>query len=126
MRTTEFPIPVTIEGTNSGTNTMRVNPGKIIGVVVYKRFVNQSDSEDKMIRASIKDASGNVISYLQHIDNYRSRDCEYLKGAKPLDIEGGQALTIDIFASDTLNDYAYFDFIFIYADPNAPADCYNN
>ncbi len=124
MKTTEFPIPVLVpNGANTVTATRMTNPGKIIGVVFYPE--ESGLHNPGMVRASVQDSSGNTVSYLQNVNNYRSRDCEYLKGAKPLEIEGGQNLTITIVATSPFTANTNLDFIFIYEVQDSSMHCQN-
>lgn len=114
MRTIEDVIAVRVlQNATTATVTKKLNPGRIIGVMAYKSDAKSFNTG--MVRASIKDSQGFEVSKLQHIDNYRSRDCQYLDGAKPLDIEGGQSYTIDIMATAPFSNNLDVDFIFVYA-----------
>jgi predicted RecA/RadA family phage recombinase len=109
--TTEEVITVEIaNGVNSGSGSLTLPEGKIIGVTAFYNGINNPG----MVRASIRNNKNFEISKLQHINNYRSREVEYLKDGKPLATTGGQTLKVDVIASQNFTADTEIDFIFIY------------
>lgn len=112
MNTSEDIIPIKIAiGVNSTSVSRKIDPGKVVGVVTY---YNKTTNNPGMVRAAIKNSAGTEISKMQPLENYRSRDCEYLKGAKPLNVQGGDSITIDIVATANFTAETQIDFVFIY------------
>ena len=96
-------------GDKSAEKTIKLPDGNYLGVVAYPSPTTNPGT----IRASIKNVGLEPISELQHIENYRSRNCEYLKGIKPLDIPGGAEYVIEIIASVEFPEDYSVDFIFV-------------
>lgn len=110
--TLEFVAPLTV-ASGSSTNSVDFTPlkGRVIGCMVYSK----GGANTGMVRVVIKDNAGTEISRLQSIDNYRSRETEYLKGAKPLNIEtGGRTFTYQVIATAVFSTDLVTDLIFIY------------
>lgn len=85
--------------------------GKVIGCAIYKNAA----ANPGFVRAIIKDNAGLEISKLQSIDNYRSRECEYLKGVKPLNIETlGRTFNFEVIATQPFTDDFNAELIFVY------------
>ncbi|HEX8269770.1 MAG TPA: hypothetical protein VF581_07750 [Flavobacterium sp.] len=113
METTEEIINITAEsGTNYATETRRLNPGKIIGVMAYKSATDNNNPG--FVSMNVKNSAGTEVSKLQHIDNYRSREAAYLDGVKPLSLEGGQSYKIEIQASANFTSDLLVQVIFVY------------
>jgi hypothetical protein len=91
--------------------------GKVIGCVIYKNDATNPG----FVRAVVKDNAGTEISKLQSIDNYRSREAEYLRGAKPLNIEtGGRTFTFEVLATEPFAADFLAELIFIYEPEVCP------
>lgn len=113
---TERVISLTaLNKTTNATESQTLDVGQIVGVVVYHNHTGEG-----MVRAKITDNTGEIISQLQHIDNYRSREAAYKESYKPLLCQGNQRLTIDIIADVEFAKDTKFDFIFIYDYQNNP------
>lgn len=104
-------VPV---GTRTADARKQLRTGTIVGVVAYPA---DKAARAGVVRVSIKDSSGQDICPMQNIENYRSREAGYIAGAKPLDIQGGQAVTIELIADENFAAATTFDFIFIYEVP---------
>ena len=114
MRTIEDIITVTVDRlTTSAIGFETLAPGKIIGVVAYR--IGELNNPG-FVRAAILDNANAEVSKFQHIDNYRSREGEYLKACKPLDIQGGKKYTVKVQATEEFAEETSFEFIFIYED----------
>lgn len=119
--TTEEAVGLIVENGTFG-NKMDFTPpaGKVIGCVIYKDDLDKSNTG--FVRAWIKDSYGNYLSMPQHIDNYRSRDAEYAKGGKPLNImANGQPFSWGITSTETFTDQHKAELIFIYE--NSQQNC---
>lgn len=110
--TLESVVALTIPaGSSSGNVDFVPLKGHVIGCVVY----TNNAANPGFVRAVVKDNAGVEISKLQSIENYRSRDAEYLKGCKPLNIEtGGRTFTYEVIATDNFVDDHLSELIFIY------------
>ena len=115
QNTKEARVNLVILGGFNGESVDFTPPsGRVVGCVI---FHNIQPSETAFIEAKILDNAGVEISKLQHIDNYRSRDAEYLKGCKPLFIDTqGRTFTFEIQASQAVDNDFKAQLIFIYAD----------
>lgn len=112
-KTIEEVISLTVtNGTSTNFKTKMLGAGKIVGVCAY--FSDVSAKNPGFVRASIKDANGYEVSQMQNIENYRSRETEYLKGIKPIPLDGGTEYTVTILASDNFTSGFLADFIFVY------------
>jgi hypothetical protein len=110
--TLEFVAPLTVVA-GSSSNSVDFTPlkGKVIGCAIFTK----GGTNAGMVRAVIKDNTGTEISRLQAIENYRSREAEYLKGAKPLNIEtGSRTFTYEVIATSNFDTDLVTDLIFIY------------
>jgi hypothetical protein len=115
LNTTEEVIAIQIaRGSSGGTASLTLPAGKIIGVMAYYGLLNNPG----IVRAAIVDNKNVEISKTQHIDNYRSRNVEYLKSAKPLATEGGKTIKVNVIASQNFTEETEIDFIFIYENEN--------
>lgn len=92
----------------------QLRAGSIIGVVAYPA---DKTVRAGVVRVAIKDSSGADICPMQNVENYRSREAGYIAGSKPLDIQGGQAVTIELIADADFATATSYDFIFIYEVP---------
>lgn len=120
MNTLEDVLIVKVSnGTRVATDRKQLRSGDIIGVVAYPADDTASRG---VVRARIQDSTGQDICALQNIKNYRSREAGYIQGCKPLSLKGGQAVTIEIIASEDFTSATSYDFIFIYA-PEAKQAC---
>lgn len=66
-----------------------------------------------LVRCSIKDGSNEFIAKLQAIENFRSREVEFLKDGKPIEIVGGKKVTITIASESAFTDDTEIDFTFV-------------
>lgn len=103
------------KGTTNASNYQTLDVGQIVGVAVFHNYKG-----DGTLRAKITDNTGEIISQLQHIDNYRSREAAYKDSYKPLLCQGNQKLSIDIINDITFDKDVKFDFVFIYDFQNFP------
>ena len=116
MRTKEAILQVSAAvGDTSVRGRFQPERGRIIGAVIFS-----NETTNEFVNARIKSDDGTIISDFQHIKNYRSRDCEYQQGGKPLDFEtGGKTYHLEIEHTNTANGFSN-DFtaqlIFIYED----------
>jgi|GEM_PF-6410079 len=113
--TKEAICPIKISAGQTG-NSKEFTPrvGHVIGVVI---FVPDPIPNPGIVRASIKDVSGVPLSEMQDVRNYRSRDCKYLEGAKPLNFySNGSPITVTYSALQAMSDDFEADLIFIYKD----------
>lgn len=101
-------------GTRTADARKQLRTGTIVGVVAYPA---DKTARTSVVRAAIKDSSGQDICPMQNVENYRSREAGYIAGAKPLDIQGGQAVTIELIADENFATPTSYDFIFIYEVP---------
>ena len=109
MATIEKTFTVEVEsGETSVSKTIKLPAGNFLGVVAYP----SPTTNPGIIRASIKNVGLEPVSELQHIENYRSRNCEYSKDFKDLDIPGGAEYVIEIKASAEFPEDYSVDFIF--------------
>lgn len=115
MKTIEEVIPVTVvSGTNGKSESRSLPAGEISHVCAF--YSDPSTRNAGFVRASIKDVSGNEISQMQNIANYRDREAGYLEAKKPLPINGGQTVTVSILATENFSDNFLVDFVFVYKD----------
>lgn len=105
-------ISVTVPvGTRTAVVNQDLDGGKIIAVLAYHSNFNAGE----YCRLGIRDAQGNEVSKLQNIENYRSRNVEYLKDGKFLQLDGGRSAKVEVNFKANLTVEATIDVIFIYA-----------
>lgn len=88
-----------------------LEPGIYVGVCYYPSA--EDHNNPGMVRAIIKNKAGEPIADLVNIRDYRSRETGYLNGCKPIYFEGGQQVTVEIFASQPFAADTDFDFVFV-------------
>jgi len=117
LNTKESIRPIKIlAGETGGTVEFTPPNGHVIGCVIYYPEIMPNQG---IVRASIKDVAQQPISEMQDIRNYRSRDCEYLKGVKPLNLmANGSTYTFTIAAKLPMDNDFEADLIFVYAPEN--------
>lgn len=109
--TIEETFPLAVEaGLYSFKEKFFLPAGKIEGCSIYPGPINNPG----IVRVSIKSISGEEISKLQHIANYRNRECEYGKGWKPLNINGGKDYVCEIVSDQPFDLDFGADLIFYY------------
>ena len=87
--------------------------GKIVGVVVYNTNIEKANGQVENLEIQIKQQNSTKVVELQPIKNLRSREAAYSDSFVPVDFEGGQEITIDIynrvpFQNDDVNVYVIF------------------
>lgn len=117
MKTLEYIIPITVlSGTTGNTAQAKLPSGKITHAAVFYR--DYTTANDGFVRVAITDASGQDISKMQSIENYRDRNAGYLEGKKPLDIEGGNIFNFIIQASIAFKTDFMAELVFVYENEN--------
>lgn len=92
-------------------------PGKIVGCAIY----TNDPVNPGIMNAAIYDNNNNELSRPQHIDNYRNREAEYMKGFKPLFVEAdGQGMSYQLTGTQNLVNALETQLILYY---ELPADC---
>jgi|GEM_PF-364564 len=98
-------------GASSGSVQFTPQPGKILGVKIFKA----GGANDGLVNASVRGSNGDYLSRPQHIDNYRSREVAYMQDFKPMPYQGGSPLTWEIQATDTFSSDLVAQLIVVYA-----------
>lgn len=90
--------------------------GRVISAVIYKDSADNKGNTG-FVNAGIKDSDGVFVSNMQHIDNYRSRDCAYHEGGKPLNFETNKrSFTFMVVATQPFQEDFKAQLIFIFED----------
>lgn len=124
MENTKEHIQVlTVEaGENGAEVTFKPEAGKIIGCVAFPR--EQSDLKNPdFVNVSLQDSAGVFLSKQQDIRNYRSRDAKYSEGCKPLNVEGGNQMTLRVHSKTAFTADFSFQFILVYENQKEDTNC---
>lgn len=112
---TENIIPISIaNGTSTGTGNLNLEAGRVVGVMQFSSSPNNNHNNKGMVRAEVL-VNGRPVAQLQPVDNLRSRNVPFLSDGKPIADIGGNAVQVNIIATQTFDDDTEFDFVFIYA-----------
>lgn len=122
--TKEHIQTLTVEnGESVAEVTFKPEAGNIIGCVAITRG-DEQDANVDFINVSLQDSAGVFLSKAQAIQNYRSRDAEYAKACKPLNVEGGNQMTLRVQSKQPFKADFAFQFILIYKKEED--NCYMN
>lgn len=97
MKQLEYAVNVNIPaGSQADTVSFTPPPGLVIGCCIFKI----GGENDGFVSAKITDDSGQDLSPLTHIDNYRDREAAYQAGKKPLYFSTGGKTYLVTITSD--------------------------
>lgn len=109
-------ITIPING-KSGSASETLDAGEVIGVVAYSSSKDNNHNNASMVRAEIA-TNGSLVSNMQPVDHYRSRDVKVQEDGKPVFEIGGKKVDITVVSSSVFTAETTFDFVFIYKVAN--------
>ena len=109
------------DGDNTNEVVFKPEAGKIIGCVAYVKDDSDLGNSD-FVNLSLQDHDGQYLSKMQDVRNYRSRDAKYSEGCKPLNVEGGNNMTLRVASKQPFSKDFTLQFILVYENERNNCD----
>lgn len=108
-----FVLPLIVP---SGQSTKKITLQTEDGFIKRAVIVHGASANNGVVRALIKDATGDKLAELQPVEMFRSRDVQYKEDGVPLFVKGGTLMTFEIIATANFTADYQADLVLIYEE----------